>query len=121
MFSVVVPTFNRDPLLVPTLDDLLAQRADVAHEVIVVDNNSTDGTSARVHSYAARTGGHVRYVFEGRQGLSVARNAGIGAARGEIIAFLDDDVRVHPGWLHTSRYWIASSGRSLSPCTMRPT
>ena len=99
MFSVVVPTFNRDRLLVPTLDDLLAQRADVAHEVIVVDNNSTDGTRALAHSYAARTGGQVRYVFEGRQGLSVARNAGIGVARGEIIAFLDDDVRVHPGWL----------------------
>jgi glucosyl-dolichyl phosphate glucuronosyltransferase len=99
VFSVIVPTFNRDRLLAPTLDDLLAQSADVAHEIIVVDNNSTDGTSALIHAYAARSGGVVRYVFEGRQGLSVARNAGIGVARGGVLAFVDDDVRVHRGWL----------------------
>ena len=99
MFSVVIPTFNRDRLLAATLDDLLAQRADVAYEIIVVDNNSTDGTSALIHGYATRPGEVVRYVFEGREGASATRNAGIGAARGETIAFVDDDVRVHPGWL----------------------
>ena len=99
MFSVIVPTYNRDRLLAATLDDLLAQKADVTYEIIVVDNNSTDGTSALIHGYAARPGEVVRYVFEGREGASATRNAGIGAARGETIAFVDDDVRVHPGWL----------------------
>jgi glycosyltransferase involved in cell wall biosynthesis len=81
------------------LDGLLAQGTDIAHEIIVVDNGSSDDTSRIVHSVAPRARGGLHYVFEPTLGASVARNAGIRAARGEIIAFLDDDVVVQPGWL----------------------
>jgi glycosyltransferase involved in cell wall biosynthesis len=99
VFSIIIPTRNRGPALRVVLDGLLAQRTDIAHEIIVVDNGSSDDTSRIVHSVAPPARGGLRYVFEPTPGTSGARNAGIRAARGEIIAFLDDDVVVQPGWL----------------------
>jgi glucosyl-dolichyl phosphate glucuronosyltransferase len=98
--SVVLSTFNRAPLLGAALDRLLDQRSGAAsYEVIVVDNNSTDGTRALVTGRRAASGGRLRYVFEGRPGLSHARNAGIAAASGDVVAFTDDDVRVAADWV----------------------
>src|SRR3982751_1539278 len=92
--SVVLSTYNRGPLLERALRSVLAQQqpAAPAFELIVVDNNSTDGTRAIVERVAAEDA-RVRYVFEARQGLSHARNAGIVQARGAFVAFTDDDVR----------------------------
>jgi glycosyltransferase involved in cell wall biosynthesis len=94
--SVVVSTYNRADRLPLALDALLAQVGDVAYEIIVIDNNSTDTTRQVVENIAARAGGRVRYAFEPRQGLSHGRNTGISLARAPIIAFSDDDVRVAP-------------------------
>jgi GT2 family glycosyltransferase len=66
--------------------------------VVVVDNNSTDFTAAVVQE-AMRRRDNVRYLFESRQGLASARNAGIQAARAPIVAFTDDDVRVADSWI----------------------
>ena len=98
--SVVLSTYNRGPLLEPALRSVLAQQqpAAPAFELIVVDNNSTDGTRAIVERVAAEDA-RVRYVFEARQGLSHARNAGIVQARGAFVAFTDDDVRAEADWL----------------------
>ncbi len=103
MFSVVVPTFNRADGLRLTLDSLLAQRVDFPYEILVVDNNSMDNTRAAVREFQQHYPGKVRYLFEGQQGSSAARNAGIQAAQGEIIAFVDDDVVADPGWLAALR------------------
>src|SRR3954462_3861203 len=66
--SVVLSTYNRGPLLESALRSVLAQQlAAPAFELIVVDNNSTDGTRAIVDRVAAEDG-RVRYVFEARQG-----------------------------------------------------
>jgi glycosyltransferase involved in cell wall biosynthesis len=92
--SVVIPTFNRGESLRITLESILAQQTDVPFEVIVVDNNSSDATPGIARSYAS-----VRYVFEGRQGLCFARNAGIVAAEGDVIVFVDDDIIAPPNWL----------------------
>ena len=97
--SVVLCTYNRAEMLTPALDSLLDQDGPVAYEIIVVDNNSTDATPAVVRSVAERSGGRVRYAFEGRQGLSHARNRGIDLARAAIVAFSDDDVRVARDWV----------------------
>jgi glycosyltransferase involved in cell wall biosynthesis len=97
--SVVVSTYNREALLPRALNALLAQRTSVRYEVIVVDNNSTDGTAATVQRYVSDHPQRLRYLFEPRQGLSYGRNAGIAAARGGIIAFTDDDVEVSPDWI----------------------
>ena len=63
----------------------------------MVDNNSRDQTREVVEDFRSRYPGRFRYLFEAQQGLSRARNAGIGQAQGEIVAFMDDDVTVDPG------------------------
>ncbi len=71
----------------------------VSWDVIVIDNNSTDETRKVVDRHAAAFPVPLRYLFEERQGRSSALNAGIAAARGVVLVFTDDDVRVAEGWL----------------------
>jgi glucosyl-dolichyl phosphate glucuronosyltransferase len=97
--SVVICTYNRGELLLPAIRSVLAQGGTTPpFELLVVDNNSSDGTRTIVEQFT-RSDSRVRYVFEPRQGLSFARNAGIRAAHGPLIAFTDDDVRVDGHWV----------------------
>ncbi len=92
--SLIVPTFNREKILDICLRSLAAQKTDGRlFEIVVVDNNSTDGTRDLVESYI-RSDNRFVYVREENQGLSHARNRGFQAARGEYLAYLDDDVIV---------------------------
>jgi glycosyltransferase involved in cell wall biosynthesis len=95
--SAVLCTWNRADLLRGALDALLAQADAPPHEIIVVDNGSTDHTLDVVSG----SSGHLRYIVESRQGLSFARNTGIAAARAPVVALTDDDVLVPPDWLAT--------------------
>lgn len=97
--SVVICTYNRHELLRLALETLLREPADCSYEVIVVDNNSTSETRAVVEELAANDP-RVRYVRETRQGNAYARNTGVEESRAPIVAFLDDDVTVKPGWLN---------------------
>lgn len=98
--SVVMSTYNRCDLLPPAVESLLAQRTDgLRYELVVVDNNSTDRTREVVESIMARGQADLRYVFEGRQGLSHGRNAGIANSTAPLVAFTDDDVRAAPDWV----------------------
>jgi len=96
--SVIVATRDRPESLEPCLDLLL--RLDYPdYEVVLVDNApSTDATANFVRQRYDNES-RLRYVREERPGLSWARNRGLLEARGEIIAYTDDDVRVDPGWL----------------------
>ena len=98
-FSVVIPTYNRAAELKQTLASLANINHPGSWEVIVVDNNSRDATPKIVAASAANFPTALRYVFEPRIGRSAALNAGITAAKGEIIANTDDDVRFEPDWL----------------------
>ena len=98
--TVVICTYNRCDNLPLALDSVLAQQDPPPYEVIVVDNNSTDGTSAVVHARRAANP-HLRYVFEPGPGLPRARNAGILNASSPIIAFTDDDVVVATDWVRS--------------------
>jgi len=91
--SVVVCTRNRARILHGTLRALLAQEGMKKQEleIVVIDNGSTDGTAHAVSSLAGAGNIGIRYVVEPRVGLSAARNRGIQEARGEYLAFLDDD------------------------------
>lgn len=109
-FSVVIATYNRAADLRETLDSLAGLRPRGAWEVIVVDNNSTDGTRAVVEAAARAFPVPLRYVFEREQGRSPALNAGIRIARGDIIATTDDDVRVEPDWLDRAADGLARLG-----------
>ena len=101
MISVIVCTYNRSQSLGKTLASLsqLSAPSGTSSELIVVDNNSTDDTAELVKAFAAASRFSVQYVFEIKQGLSHARNAGISAARGDLLAFTDDDVTIDSRWL----------------------
>lgn len=97
--SVVVCTYNRAGLLRTCLESLTQQDyAPSGCEVLVVNNASTDGTREVVLEFAGKRP-NITLVDEPRPGASIARNTGIEWARGEYIAFLDDDARAHPTWL----------------------
>ena len=99
--SVVICTYNRAAGIDLVLDDLAAQGGLGARtwEVIVVDNNSTDGTRGVVEAHQAAARIDVRCVLETMQGKSHALNRGVAEARGDILAFTDDDVRIPSTWL----------------------
>jgi glycosyltransferase involved in cell wall biosynthesis len=97
--SVVIATLNRAPMLAMALDGLREQQFPTKdYEVIVVDNGSTDGTSALV-STRAKSSANLRYIFEPSPGVSIARNTGWRASGGAWVAFLDDDAIPQPDWL----------------------
>lgn len=99
--SVVVCTWNRAQRIEKVLAHIgvAAARGNRSAEIVVVDNNSRDDTKAVVALAARSSPIRVHYVFEPIQGLSFARNRGLQAARGSIIAFTDDDCIVEPGWI----------------------
>ncbi|WP_324342636.1 glycosyltransferase family 2 protein [Baekduia sp.] len=97
--SIVIGTRERPDSLAATLDALLALEYP-RFEIIVVDNaNTTDRTRTLLELRYADVP-NVRYVREPLPGLAVAHNRGLDEARGEIVAFTDDDVVVDPLWLH---------------------
>lgn len=100
--SIVICTYARAALLGRTLMALKGVAGIGQAEVIVVDNNSPDSTAITVLDciYRLKDLVAVKYLFEPRQGLSVARNRGVAAARGDIVAFLDDDAIPAVGWLN---------------------
>lgn len=92
--SVIICTHNRPEQLVHCLRSLqsLVSQPD---EIIVVDNApNSDATRLLVAQFP-----NVHYILEPKVGLSIARNTGLRAASGELIAFTDDDVEVHPAWI----------------------
>ena len=82
----------------------------IPHELLVIDNNSSDETAAVVKQCLQR---HVRYICETNQGLSFARNRGISEAKGEFVSFLDDDVLVHENWLSSLRACFDETGADV--------
>ncbi|MDR7485191.1 MAG: glycosyltransferase [Armatimonadota bacterium] len=110
MISIIVPTRDRPASLQRTLDGLAAMTVPdgVTWEIIVVDNGRLDLTRAVIARYAAASGLRVHHLHEGHPGVSRARNRGMQVARGEILAFTDDDMVVDPAWLaHIHREFSA--------------
>jgi glucosyl-dolichyl phosphate glucuronosyltransferase len=119
--SVVLCTYNRCGTLGPAIASILASKLvpSLEWELVIVDNNSKDKTRPVIEDFVRNCPGRVRYLLETKQGLSHARNAGIDAARGEVIAFTDDDVTVEPDWLENltspllgqKSRWAGAAGR----------
>lgn len=126
MISVIIPTFNRALLLRRALASVLAQTRPCA-EVIVVDDGSTDETGDVVTAFAGTAPGVIRLLRQENQGAAAARNRGIEAAGGDLLAFLDSDdwwqpnklelqtqaMAAHPKYLiaHTRELWFRSGKR----------
>ena len=101
--SLVIPAYNEEAYLGGCLDSVLAHAKDGFHEIIVVDNASTDRTSEVA---SGRPG--VRVVPEPEKGLLSARQRGYLESSGECIAFIDADTRMPAGWVdHVERVFAA--------------
>ncbi len=96
--SVIVPTHDRPERIQACLRSLLALHYP-QYEIIVVDNAPSTNATADFIQQTYRDVPRVRYLREDRPGVSWARNCGMMAARGEILAFIDDDVVVDCYWL----------------------
>ena len=120
-YSVVIPSFERRPVLAEVLEALDAQREAPSFEIVVVDDGSRDGTADWLAGVAlARP---FRVLSQNHRGPAAARNRGVSAAVGERVAFLGDDTVPGPDWLarhaasHRSHHsagasrWLAVVGR----------
>ena len=92
--SVIVPVYNVENYLDGCLESLVAQTyQDI--EIVCVNDGSTDGSREKLRQWAERDG-RVRVIHQSNAGVSAARNAGIEAATGEFVCFLDPDDRFLP-------------------------
>lgn len=111
-FSIVIPTYNRQPILEKCLRALEQQRYDEAlisgYEVVVVDDGSTDGTVDWLRQNQAEFP-HVRLIEQDHKGPAAARNLGVEMAKGDTIIFIDSDLVVLDGFLqaHASALKVA--------------
>jgi glycosyltransferase involved in cell wall biosynthesis len=120
--TVILCTYNRCQSLAKAMESVAASVVpeSVDWEVLVVDNNSSDQTREIVEGFCNRFPYRFRYLHEPKQGKSNALNSGIRAAKGNLLAFMDDDVLVEPTWLNNltaplqSGEWSGAGGRILS-------
>ena len=110
MISVIICTYNRDKYIYNVLKSLaLGTLEHSAYEIVLVDNNCTDGTHHEVEHFCnVFPQVSLRYFVETNQGLSHARNRGIKESKGDILVYVDDDATVNPEYLKTYADWFAS-------------
>lgn len=89
--SVIIPSLDRNKVLINTLDDLLKQKYP-DFEIIVVDQ--TPEPSQKLLTFVQKRGDKIKYILEKRKSSPRARNVGVKQAQGEIVLFLDDDVKI---------------------------
>jgi glycosyltransferase involved in cell wall biosynthesis len=118
--TLVICTYNRRDSLSQTLDTVAEQRCGVPWEVLIVDNGSDDDTLEMLAERARNFPAELRAERESKRGRSFALNRAIGAARGRILVFTDDDVNLRPGFLeaHAEIYAdpaVAGGGGRILP------
>jgi GT2 family glycosyltransferase len=120
--SVIIPTYRRRALVERALRSLVRQTLPPGHyEVIVAVDGSEDGTREMVDRFCAPF--HVRAVWQENRGPAAARNAGVRAATGDVLVFLDDDMEASPGLLaaHARTHALGSVVAVLGPVpVLRP-
>ena len=92
ILSIIIPVYNVEKYLIDCLDSvLLFQTANTNdYEIVLVNDGSTDGSTEICESYAKKYG-HIKYLYQENQGLSVARNVGFNMATGDYLLLLDSD------------------------------
>jgi glycosyltransferase involved in cell wall biosynthesis len=121
MWSVIIPTYNRLPILQKCLAAMEQQQFAPPYEVLVIDDGSTDGTVEFLQSYSEQFP-HVRLLEQEHGGAAAARNMGIENAQGETIVFIDSDLVVTPVFLAAHAEALAGHeqaftyGRVINTC-----
>ncbi len=106
LVSIIIPCHNAAPWLADTLESALAQTWS-EKEIILVDDGSSDASLEIGHQFESRG---VRILTQDNRGAAAARNAGLGAARGEFVQFLDADDLLDPGKIEHQMWLAAGSG-----------
>lgn len=116
MISVILCTYNRDKYIYNVLKSVAEN--DYPHdqyEVVLVNNNSTDGTENECRRFQADYPDiRFRYFLETNQGLSYARNCGIRNAQGDLLVYVDDDATVNPEYLRTYSDFFTSHPEAVA-------
>ncbi len=102
MLSLIIPTYNCMEYLDETLASVLSGVAEDV-ELILVDDGSDDGTAQKLRSMLEDPPDHVKILFCGHRGVSAARNAGLDAATGDLVAFMDCDDCLMDGFFEKGR------------------
>jgi len=102
LFSIVVPTYNREDSIINTINGCLSQSL-ADFELVIVDDGSEDNTAEAVK---AVKDSRIRYIYQQNSGPAAARNKGVEAANGQYIAYLDADDRWYPEYLATAHEFI---------------
>jgi glucosyl-dolichyl phosphate glucuronosyltransferase len=128
MISIILCTYNRCRDLLRAVDTIskCVIPAACQWELLIVDNNSDDGTREAVADFCRSNPHRIRYLFEPRQGKGFALNRGVRAAHGDTLVFVDDDVTVDPMWLQNltapfcHRDYCGVGGRILPQWSVEP-
>ena len=99
LVSVLIPTFRRPESFLRAVRSVFAQQGVASFEVVAVDNSPEGSALALFRQLEADTPASFRWAHEPRPGVAQARNAAIKLARGEYVAWLDDDEEASAGWL----------------------
>lgn len=116
--SLIIPVYGVENFLERAVDSALAQTLE-EKEIVLVDDGSPDACPAICDRYARDYPGLVKVIHQGNQGLGMARNAGVAAARGEYLAFLDSDDTIEPTMLETLYKKAKSGGYDLVMCDVK--
>lgn len=124
-FSVVIPSYNREKVVLRAIDSVLKQSFN-DFEIIVVDDGSIDNTKSAVTSIGDK---RIKYVYQENQGATAARNTGVINAKGEFVSFLDSDDIWHEemlakqlemynsdpeiGWVYTNVQGVRADGSTF--------
>lgn len=110
--SVIIPVYNTGPYLVRCLESVCGQTLDEI-EIICIDDGSTDGSVSTIRDYAAKDGRINLICMKCNKGVSVARNVGIAAAKGQYLAFMDSDDTVELDFLEALYATAKKTGANL--------
>ena len=114
MISIIVPIYNVARYLPECLDSILAQ-TEPNWEAILVDDGSTDDSGSICDAYV-QNDPRFRVIHQENSGAANAKNAGLDAAEGEYVAFIDSDDWVDPDWLEKMLSALESSGADVAEC-----
>jgi glycosyltransferase involved in cell wall biosynthesis len=116
-FSIVIPTYNRKPILEKCLRALekqvFADNLIQNYEIIVVDDGSTDGTLSWLEA-EKKEFPHVRLLTQDHQGAAIARNFGVTKAQGDFIIFIDSDLVVTECFLQSHAEALVTGAKQLN-------